>query len=156
VARYSFYDTICLHINNLYNKQLNAAAKTRKKQLNDALKRRENATKVIPEDKPSNKEGDIEARKILFLHPDAIAYEEEHLVGSGKSIVDYSGRNVEKFAKMLSKTSVIALCGAGISKVEDYVKAREMGCEGIVLSSAIAKNNNPEKLLNEFKGVKNG
>jgi hypothetical protein len=53
--------------NNLYNKQLNAAAKTRKKQLNNALKRRENATRVIPENKPSNKTGDIEARKILAM-----------------------------------------------------------------------------------------
>ena len=76
--------------NNLYNKQLNAAAKTRKKQLNNALKRRNNATRVIPENKPSNKTGDIEARKILAMSKEEKIDYLGTIEGKNKALTDRS------------------------------------------------------------------
>ena len=92
-----------------------------------------------------------EAKKIKRLKPWAIAYEDPNLIGTGKSITKYNGKEVEKFVKMLKGSKIIPLCGAGIGNLEDVLEAKRLGCKGILISSAIAKDKKPERFLKELK-----
>jgi len=81
-----------------------------------------------------------EVKDLIDLNPWAIAYEDHELISTGKSITQYDSESVQKFAKMLENTRIISLCGAGISSKEDILKAEELGCKGVLISSVIAKN----------------
>lgn len=81
-----------------------------------------------------------EVKDLIPLNPWAIAYEDPELISTGKSITQYDSESVVKFAKILENTRIISLCGAGISNKEDIIKAEELGCKGVLISSAIAKN----------------
>lgn len=81
-----------------------------------------------------------EVKDLIDLNPWAIAYEDSELISTGKSITQYDSESVQKFAKMFENTRIISLCGAGISNKEDIIKAEELGCKGVLISSAIAKN----------------
>lgn len=97
------------------------------------------------------------AKKILKrrLKPYAIAFEDPKLISSGKSITKYDSKSVSEFSKLVKKTKVIPICGAGISSVDDILEAKELGCKGVLVSSAIAKNKNPSLLLSKIKrGIK--
>ena len=87
-----------------------------------------------------------EVKKIQKFKPWAIAYEDPYLVGSGKSITKYKSRNVKKFADLLKKTKIIPLCGAGISSKEDIMAAKKLGCKGVAIGSAIARDGKVEML----------
>lgn len=93
-----------------------------------------------------------EARKIKQLQPKpfAIAYEDPHLVSSGKSITKFKTKDVVRFAKLLKGSGIIALCGAGINSKEDVAAAKKLGCKGVLIASAIVKAKRPEKLLREI------
>ncbi len=97
-----------------------------------------------------------EAKKILKLSREiyGIAFEDPKLIGSGKSVIEYNPKELIKFIDLVkkSKRKVKILCGAGISSREDYVKSRELGCDGVLISSAIANNKNPDKLLKSLRG----
>ncbi len=95
-----------------------------------------------------------EIKKILPLHPYAIAFEDPKLVGSGKSITKYKSKTIGKFSLMLSKTKVIPLCGAGISTADDVKQAYSLGCKGVLISSAIANIKNPSYLLRQISKIK--
>jgi len=88
-----------------------------------------------------------EARKIKALKPYAIAYEDPKLVASGKSIANYKAEEILKFVKLLENSEIIPLCGAGISDENDVKAALMLGCEGVLIASAIANSKNPEALL---------
>src|SRR3990167_7168540 len=88
-----------------------------------------------------------EARKIKSLKPYAIAYEEPKLVASGKSITNYRAEEILKFVKLFENSEIIPLCGAGISDERDVKAALMLGCEGVLIASAIANSKNPEALL---------
>lgn len=92
-----------------------------------------------------------ELKEIKKLNPTMIAFEEEKLIATKKSITKYNSENVKIFAKQLNKTKIIPLCGAGINKKEDYKEALELGCKGVLISSAIMKSKNPKNKLKEFK-----
>src|SRR3989338_7831383 len=62
-------------------------------------------------------------------------------------------KEVQKFATMLEGSSTIPLCGAGITTGEDVAEAFVLGCRGVLLSSAVAHNQNPEKFLKEVGGL---
>ena len=81
------------------------------------------------------------------LKPYAIAYEDRKLIGSGKSITNYKSRKVEKFARLLKGSGIKALCGAGISSSKDVESAKELGCDGVLVASAITKSKNVEKFF---------
>ncbi|OIO41581.1 triose-phosphate isomerase [Candidatus Pacearchaeota archaeon CG10_big_fil_rev_8_21_14_0_10_31_9] len=85
-----------------------------------------------------------EVRELISLNPWAIAYEDPELISTGKSITQYNSANVKKFSEMLANTKIISLCGAGISSKEDIIKAGELGCKGVLIASAIAKNGKVE------------
>lgn len=94
-----------------------------------------------------------EVKKFIKLKPYAIAFEDKKLVGSGKSITQYKARDVKTFSAMLSGKKIIPLCGAGISSAEDVLAAKELGCKGVLIASAIAQSKNPKKLLKELKSL---
>ena len=89
------------------------------------------------------------------LKPWAIAFEDPKLIGTGKSITKHRTHSIKKFAKALKSTKIIPLCGAGISSTEDYKEALNLGCKGVLVSSAVAgpKTKNPEKFLKEVSQI---
>lgn len=97
----------------------------------------------------------VQAKKFKDLRPWAMAYEDKKLVGSGKSITQYKAGDVEKFAKLLSRTKIIPLCGAGISSSEDVSAAKELGCKGVLIASAVAnaKGKALEKVLVDLQNA---
>ncbi len=88
---------------------------------------------------------------IKKVKPHAIAFEDPKLISTGKSITKYNPKALLQFIKIMKKTKIIPLCGAGISTVEDVKQAHALGCKGILISSAIANNKNPILLLKELK-----
>jgi triosephosphate isomerase len=91
-----------------------------------------------------------EAEKIKKLSPYAIAFEDPKLIASGKSIVSHKTNSVKKFVEMLKDTDILPLCGAGISTPGDVASALLLGCKGVLVSSAIANSQSPEKFLKEI------
>jgi len=94
-----------------------------------------------------------EAEKIKRLNPYAIAFEDPKLIASGKSITSNKTASVKKFVEMLKDTKIIPLCGAGISTPDDVAEALSLGCKGVLVASAIANAQNPEKFLKEVAGM---
>lgn len=94
-----------------------------------------------------------ETKKYKKLKPWAIAYEDEKLIGSGKSIIDFRTDDVKKFVSLLKGSGIISLCGAGISSVEDFKTAKKLGCRGVLIASAIVGNKNSGKLLKKLSIV---
>ena len=88
-----------------------------------------------------------EAKKIMKLKPDAIAYEDPKLIATGKSITKYKPKSIIKFVKIFKNKNIMPLCGAGISTIKDCKKAWELGCMGVIISSAVVNSKNPDKIL---------
>lgn len=91
-----------------------------------------------------------EAKEIKKLKPWAIAFEDEKLISTGKSITKHNPKSVEYFVKILERTGIIPLCGAGINSKEDILEAKRLGCKGVLISSAVANSKHPEKILKEI------
>jgi triosephosphate isomerase (TIM) len=92
-----------------------------------------------------------ETKKVLKLSPTAIAFEDPILVGSGKSITQYKPKTILKFTSLFKKSKIIPLCGAGINTALDVSQAKALGCNGVLIASAIAKSKNPLPLLRSLK-----
>lgn len=90
-----------------------------------------------------------EAKKILKLDPDFIAYEPPELIGSGVAVSKAKPKIVERFVKLCDQWS-IPLIGAGISSSEDVKRSLELGAKGALISSALIKASNKEKFLIEI------
>lgn len=89
------------------------------------------------------------------LSPDFVAVEPPELIGSGIPVSKAEPEVVEnsvKAAKNVNK-SVRVLCGAGITTHEDYVKALELGAEGVLLASGIVKAKDKKRALEELVGL---
>ena len=84
------------------------------------------------------------------VKPFAIAFEDSSLISTGKSITKYNPKVLIKFIKIMKKTKIIPLCGAGISSADDVREAYKLGCKGVLIASAIANVNKPEKSLKEI------
>ena len=97
--------------------------------------------------------GEMKKIKRLKNKPYAIAFEDPYLIGTGKSITKYKSRRVRKFARLLKGSGIISLCGAGISSAKDVVEAKNLGCDGVFIASAVTKSKNPEKLLKRIKDL---
>lgn len=94
---------------------------------------------------------DIEQLK--KLNPFAIAYEDKKLIATGKSITTYKTNDIKKFVELLEKTEIIPLCGAGITTGEDVAAALVLGCKGVLVASAVANSQEPERFLKEAAGL---
>lgn len=92
-------------------------------------------------------------RQLLPLNPYAIALEDKKLIATGKSITEYDAAMLKKFVGILQGSESIPLCGAGITTGADVAKAITMGCKGVLVSSAVANTQNPEKFLKEVAGL---
>ncbi len=87
---------------------------------------------------------------ILKQHqrPYAIAYEDQKLIGTLKSVTTYNPKNIKKFIKILKNhPTIIPLCGAGIASWKDVKEAVNIGCKGVLVATAITKSKNPEKFF---------
>lgn len=94
-----------------------------------------------------------EAVEVKKLNPYAIAYEDNKLIATGKSITQYKVNDIKKFVDLLKDSEIIPLCGAGITSGEDVAAALVLGCKGVLLSSAVANSQNPEKFLKEVASL---
>lgn len=92
-----------------------------------------------------------DAEKIRGLKPYGIAFENPKFIGTGKSITEYSSEEVLYFVKLIEGSGILPICGAGISSDKDYEKTLELGCKGVLLSSAVMKTKNPSKFLESVK-----
>ena len=94
-----------------------------------------------------------EAKKVLALKPNYIAYEPPELIGSGKSVSQDQPRIVKEFTNLFKNKKTIPLIGAGISNREDILKSKELGAQGVLLASAFTKSKNPKKFIKEIKKI---
>lgn len=83
------------------------------------------------------------------LNPNAVAVEPPELIGTGISVSqaqpEVISGTVEKIRAV--NKDVVILCGAGISNGEDVASAIRLGAQGVLLASAVAKSDEPEKVL---------
>jgi len=86
----------------------------------------------------------LEAKKVSKLKPDYIAYEPPSLIG-GKISVSSAKPDVIK--KVVSAVKIPVLVGAGVHCKEDVIVAKKLGAKGILVSSAVVKVKDPEKVL---------
>jgi len=83
------------------------------------------------------------------LGPDAVAVEPPELIGTGTP-VSKADPDVVTDAVAAAEAvddSVPVYCGAGISTGEDLTAARELGAEGVLLASGVAKADDPRQAL---------
>lgn len=83
------------------------------------------------------------------LGPNAVAVEPPELIGTGTPVSKADPDVVTDAVEAAGRIdgSVDVLCGAGISTGEDVVAARELGAEGVLLASGVAKADDPEAAL---------
>ena len=87
--------------------------------------------------------------KIARMLPDMIAIEPPELIGTGISVSKARPELITESAKEIRKVNrgVRVLCGAGITTAEDVSKALELGSEGVLVASAVAKSKDPRTVL---------
>lgn len=93
-----------------------------------------------------------EGRKILKLGVDFLAYEDPRLIASGVSVTN-KGKYVKRFVDSLTQASpgiTKFICGAGISRKEDVIMARDLGYDGVLIASAFVLHEDPEIFLHEI------
>jgi triosephosphate isomerase len=88
-------------------------------------------------------------KKFLALHPYALAFEDPAFIATGKSITSHKAHALKEFVSLVKGSLTLPLCGAGISSADDVCEALSFGCKGVLVSSAIAHSNDPEKFLKE-------
>jgi len=91
-----------------------------------------------------------EAKKIAAFEPDYIAFEDPELIGTLKSVSKLEPETVRNFAKAISKTKSIPLCGAGVADGKDVKAAIDLGTKGVILATAVAKAKNPRAVLEDL------
>ena len=93
-----------------------------------------------------------ELRSLAKLHPEYIAYEPPQLIGGNISVTSAKPEVIQNAVRLVRKLSpsTKVLCGAGVHSSEDLRQALRLGTEGVLLSHAIVKVKNPQKVLQEF------
>jgi triosephosphate isomerase len=86
------------------------------------------------------------------LSPDMVAVEPPELIGTGTPVSQADPDVVEGAVEAAAAVdeSVPVLCGAGISTGDDLAAARELGSEGVLLASGVAKAEDPEAALRDL------
>ncbi len=89
---------------------------------------------------------------VTALGPDAVAVEPPELIGTGTPVSQADPEVVEGAVEAAENVDgdVSVLCGAGISTGEDVVAAGELGSEGVLLASGVAKADDPEAALQDL------
>lgn len=89
---------------------------------------------------------------VTALSPDMVAVEPPELIGTGTP-VSHADPDVVREAVDAAEavdSEVPVLCGAGISTGEDVSAAAELGSEGVLLASGVAKAEDPRAALAEL------
>ncbi|MFC4541979.1 triose-phosphate isomerase [Halosolutus amylolyticus] len=86
------------------------------------------------------------------LGPDAVAVEPPELIGTGTPVSQADPDIVEDAVAAAERVDddVSVLCGAGISTGEDVVSAGDLGAEGVLLASGVAKADDPQAALEDL------
>ncbi|AFZ74709.1 triose-phosphate isomerase [Natronobacterium gregoryi] len=86
------------------------------------------------------------------LGPDAVAVEPPELIGTGTPVSQADPGVVENAVVAAENVDddVSVLCGAGISTGEDVTAADDLGTEGVLLASGVAKADNPRAALDDL------
>jgi len=86
---------------------------------------------------------------VAALAPDAIAVEPPELIGTGTPVsrVDPEVVRDAVAAAAAVDPSIDVYCGAGISTGDDVAAARELGADGVLLASGVAKASDPAESL---------
>jgi len=108
----------------------------------DAADRTDLATVVC-----ANNPGQIAAA--AALGPDAVAVEPPELIGTGTPVSQADPEIVRNAVEAAAAVdpSVDVYCGAGISTGDDVVAAGELGADGVLLASGVAKAEDPAAAL---------
>lgn len=89
-----------------------------------------------------------QAAAAAILGPDAVAVEPPELIGTGTPVSRADPEIIRDSVAAVSNVSTIpVLCGAGISSGEDVKAAAELGADGVLLASGVAKAENPKQAL---------
>jgi len=86
------------------------------------------------------------------LGPDAVAVEPPELIGGDVSVATADPGIVEDAVAAAAAVdeSVDVYCGAGISTGDDVVAAEELGADGVLLASGVAKADDPQAALEDL------
>jgi triosephosphate isomerase len=95
-------------------------------------------------------------KAVAVLNPDYVAVEPPELIGTGIPVSKAEPEVVENSVKAVKELNprVKVLCGAGITTHEDYVRALDLGAEGVLLASGIVKAKDPKRALEELVGLR--
>lgn len=93
-----------------------------------------------------------EAREIIPLKPEYIAYEPPELIGGDISVSFAQPAVIQKFSSLILSLNfrIIPITGAGIKTADDVRTARQLGTKGIFVASGIVRAHNPEAAMNEL------
>jgi triosephosphate isomerase len=88
-------------------------------------------------------------RAVAALGPDAVAVEPPELIGTGTPVSQADPGVVEDAVAAAREVDpgIDVYCGAGISTGADVLAARELGAEGVLLASGVAKAEDPAAAL---------
>ena len=91
---------------------------------------------------------------VAALGPDAVAVEPPELIGTGTPVSQADPEIVEDAVTAAEAVdpAVDVYCGAGISTGEDLVAAEELGADGVLLASGVAKADDPQAALDDLVG----
>jgi triosephosphate isomerase len=86
------------------------------------------------------------------LGPDAVAIEPPELIGTGTPVSQADPDVVRDAVDAAAAVDedVDVLCGAGISTGEDVAAAAELGADGVLLASGVAKADDPRAVLRDL------
>ncbi|MFD1515505.1 triose-phosphate isomerase [Halomarina rubra] len=86
------------------------------------------------------------------LGPDMVAVEPPELIGSGTPVSRADPDVVREAVAAADEVNppVPVLCGAGISTGADVEAAADLGTEGVLLASGVAKADDPESVLRDL------
>jgi triosephosphate isomerase len=86
------------------------------------------------------------------LGPDAVAVEPPELIGGDVSVATADPAVVEDSVAAVDAVDggVATFCGAGVSDGSDVAAAADLGADGVLLASAVAKATNPRAVLEDL------
>ncbi len=91
---------------------------------------------------------------VAALGPDAVAVEPPALIGTGTPVSQANPAIVERAVEAAATVDpdVPVYCGAGISTGADVAAATELGAEGVLVASAVAKADDPAAAVADLVG----
>jgi len=89
---------------------------------------------------------------VAALGPDAVAVEPPELIGTGTPVSQADPEVVEDAVAAAGSVdpSIDVYCGAGISTGDDVAAARDLGADGVLLASGVAKAEDPAAALSDL------